>query len=71
MNNELQNFAKDYLKDNLAKCSVEQRYIFRLMYGYNKPELTINEIVDAMPEDKLDWAMDQVKRTLDNKKGKI
>jgi len=32
----------------------------------NKPDLNkdINEVIDKMPEDKLDWAMQQIENTL-------
>ena len=64
MNNDLQVFAREEIKKGLSQCNEGQRNLFRIMYANNKPELTMAEIVDAMPKDKLDWAMQQVKRTL-------
>ena len=34
------------------------------MYSHNKLDLDIVDVVDQMHEDTLDWAMDQVQRTL-------
>ena len=64
MNNDLQVFAREEIKKGLSQCNDRQRDLFKRMYAYNKPELTMAEVVDTMPEDKLDWAMQQVKRTL-------
>ncbi len=66
MNSHLEKFARDTLKDDLAMCTVRQRYIFRRMYAHGHPtDLPMNVVVDDMPQDKLDWAMMQVKRTLE------
>ena len=79
MNDTLSAFARQQLKDGLAQCTDKQQYVFRLMYaGPTEPRLrtpevlaemrkaNINDVVDAMPDDKLDWAMSQVKATLTN-----
>jgi len=80
MNTELQKFARTTLKDELSKCTEAQQLIFKRMYipwaleiinenrRLTEEELAmpINDLVDKMPEDKLDWAMQQVQRTLDN-----
>lgn len=81
MNEQLQQFARQKLKDGLAQCTKEQQLFFNRMYvpwalgiiNQNRKmtdeELNtpINEVVDKMPEDKLDWAMQQVQRTLNKK----
>lgn len=64
MNNKLEEFARNELKSGLSKCSEKQQQMFKRMYAHNKPELTIDEVVDQMPETKLDMAMQQVERTL-------
>lgn len=69
MNNELQTFARQNLKEGLSKCTEAERLTFKRMYSHNILGLDIVKVVDSMPEDKLDWAMRQVKSTLD-KKGK-
>ena len=79
MNQQLQEFARTTLKQGLSKLGAEQHRIFKLMYAFRDHEnqrfwrkavspdmtMTIDEVVDNLPEDKLDWAMTQVKTTLD------
>lgn len=38
--------------------------VFRLMYSHDNLDKPINEVVDSIPENKLDWAMQQVENTL-------
>uniref|UniRef100_A0A6M3KC17 Uncharacterized protein n=1 Tax=viral metagenome TaxID=1070528 RepID=A0A6M3KC17_9ZZZZ len=64
MNKELQAFARSTLKDGLAQCNKGQQLLFKRMYFHKNLEADINDIVDAIPEDKLDWAMQQVQRSL-------
>lgn len=72
MNQELQDFARARLKDMLAQLGDGERRIFKLMYalpGRNRTaeereaEL-IEDVVDAMEPDRLDWAMSQCANTL-------
>lgn len=65
MNDQLQQFARQTLKDGLAQLSDGQVDVFRRMYSHKHPKRTISEIVNSMPAEKLDWAMEQVRRTLD------
>ena len=62
---ELYRFARETLKDDLSQCSDSQVRLFKNMYSNNSPDLDINTVVDRMPDEKLDWAMQQVERTLD------
>lgn len=67
---KLQAFARQSLKDGLAQCSPAQQHRFKLMYapgayeGRAELDTPINEVVDKMPVEKLDWAMQQVDRTV-------
>lgn len=65
MNNQLQEFARQSLKDGLAKLTEGHQMIFKRMYSHKNLELPINDVVDLMPADKLDWAMQQVQRSID------
>jgi len=65
MNQQLQDFARSTLKANLRKCTLEQLSIFNRMYSPDDLEKSIDDVVDAMPEKRLDWAMQQIQRTLD------
>ena len=69
MNEELQEFARKKLKEGLAKCTEGEQRLFKQMYYYPNLEAPIGEAVDAIPEDKLSWAMKQVENTLKKKGG--
>ncbi len=64
MNEILEQFARQTLKDGLKKCTEEQVMVFKRMYSHKNLEAPIDEVVDKMPVDKLDWAMMQVQATL-------
>ena len=64
MNAQLQKFARDTIKAGLAECSPEQQLLFKRMYANGNLELPIDEVVDDMPEARLDWAMQQVENTI-------
>jgi len=64
MNNQLQEYARNQLKVELALCTEGEQHLFKRMYSPKNLELDIESIVDLMDESKLDWAMTQVKLTL-------
>ncbi len=64
MNDQLQNHARDTLKEGLTQCSEGQQLLFKRMYAHGNLDMSINEVVDNMAADRLDWAMQQVQRTL-------
>lgn len=77
MNKQLENYARDRLMAGLSKCTEGQQEIFKLMYG-RKPDhrgvatrniedtkaMPVDGVVKEVPADSLDWAMQQVARTL-------
>ena len=63
MNDTLSHFARQTLKKGLATCTSGQQDIFKRMYSFSNRSLPIDEVVDQMPEGKLDWAMQQVEGT--------
>lgn len=65
MNEQLQKFARDTLKKGLAQLPESNRVIFKRMYSQGKMDMPINDVVDAMKSDRLDWAMQQVEQSLD------
>lgn len=65
MNEELQNYARTKIKSGLAQCSEGQQKLFRRMYSHDDLTQEINDVVDNMPSEKLDWAMQQITRTLE------
>lgn len=67
MNNALQEYARNYLKTRLNACTDGEVLVFKRMYSHENLDKDINLVVDDMPEDKLDWAMEQVRRTVEKK----
>lgn len=65
MNEQLQNFAREELKRGLAQLPEGWQRRFKQMYSHKNLEADINSVVDNMPEDKLDWAMQQVGKSLE------
>ena len=65
MNKQLQNYVRATLKEGLAQLPEPNQLLFKRMYSYKNLKANINDVVDTIPEDKLDWAMQQVQRTLD------
>ena len=65
MNKQLEEFARDTLKEGLAQLPYDQQLLFKRMYSHKNLELPINDVVDQMEPEKLDWAMQQVRRSLE------
>ena len=68
MNNQLQEFARRELKDGLAKLPESNQLLFKRMYSHKDLDKPIDDVVDSMDYDKLDWAMQQVQRSIDKEK---
>lgn len=67
MNDYLQYCARNYLKRTLPLCSIEEQELFKDMYSPENTELGINEVVDNMNSKRLDWAIRQVTKTIDDR----
>lgn len=67
MNVELSAYARQWLKANLALCTPEECLLFKRFYSHRDLEKPMSAVMDAMPEHALDWAMQQVSRTLNKK----
>ena len=65
MNNQIQDFARQKIKEGLAQLPEDWQVRFKKMYSHKNLDADINTIVDQMSEDKLDWAMQQVQRSLE------
>lgn len=73
MNKQLQDFARAELKTGLAELPEENHRTFKLMYARDNGKrsvvdavaMPINDVVDLMSPEQLDWAMQQVKASLD------
>lgn len=64
MNNQIQDFARQKIKDGLAQLPENWQTMFKRMYSHENLDADINDVVDNVPEDKLDWAMQQVEKSL-------
>lgn len=66
-NETLKIAAKNILKNLLSQCTEGQQMLFKRMYSHNNLDLPINDVVDNMDSDKMDWAITQCERTLNKK----
>lgn len=70
-NETIKKFAKELLKDLLDECTEAQQLIFKRMYCDKNLEYSINDAVDQMDDDKIDWALTQVERTVEKNRSSI
>jgi len=64
MNDKVLEFMRKELKEGLSLLPESMQTIFKRMYSHNNLDKPINDVVDDMPEEKLDWAMQQVEKSL-------
>lgn len=73
MNKQLQDFARSWLREALAELTEGNRRIFKLAFGRQDGNRSVSDaesihidiVIDEVPEEKLDGAMQLVQRTLD------
>lgn len=78
MNDTLKNCAKAYLIEGLSKLPDTWQEKFKLMYGRlggtrsveSACTMSVEKIVDEIPEERLDLAMQQVERSIESLKNK-
>lgn len=68
MNEQLQLLARIDIKKGLAQLPEGHQKLFKRMYSPHKPDAWLSDVVDAMPESKLDMALQQVQRSLEKVK---
>ena len=64
INSEIETHIRKMLKEGLVLCNDEQQLMFKRMYSHKNLELPINEVVDNMESEKLDWAVTQVQNSI-------
>lgn len=72
MNEMLRNYAVDYLKNTVPNLTTGNQRRFKLMYGRDDGNRSVKDtenmdilsVVDEIPDEKLDWAMQQVMNTV-------
>ncbi len=57
--------ARDELLRGLSLCTKEEQNLFNRMYSTKGPNCPIGWVVQYMPINKIDWAIQQVARTLE------
>jgi len=65
MNKQLQKVARKFIIEGLMQLPEGHRLIFKRLYSPNDFNVSLFNIVESMPEDKLDWAMQQIERSFD------
>lgn len=60
-------FIRAIIKDSLGDCTDGEQLVFKKMYSPKDWDLPIAEVVDMISKRNLDWAMQQVHRTLEIK----
>jgi len=69
MNEQLAKLARTLLKEDLAKLTKTHQTMFKRIYSRGNLGADIKDIkdiVDAMPDNDLDWVMLLVERSLDS-----
>jgi hypothetical protein len=56
------------IKDLLSQLLPKHILFFKRLYANGNLDMDINEVVDKMPKDKLNSAISQCQKTLDDKK---
>ena len=64
MNKTVDSFIRKELKDGLAKLPESNQMMFKRIYSHLDLDESINNIVDFMPDEKLNWALTQVENSL-------
>lgn len=67
MNEVLQKYARSKIMIGLTRLNDKQRQLFKHMYSPNDLSKPIDDVVRDMPSDRLDWAMQQVANTKQDK----
>ena len=72
MNKTVVKFIREQIKKGLAQLTDKNRMLFNRMYSYDNLNKPVNEVVDNILEDKLNWALTQVENSLkiNNKENK-
>ncbi len=69
MNKKLADYARTKLKSGLLSLPESNQLIFKRMYSHEDLNKNIEDVVNDMPEERLDWALTQVQNSLELNKG--
>jgi hypothetical protein len=60
--------AKEILKGLLSECTPGQQLMFKRMYSHKDLDIDINLAIDQMDPDKIDHAISQAERSVEENK---
>ena len=55
------------IKDNLQMCNEGEQIMFKRMYSHGNLDADINDVVNGLNDDQLEWAAQQIENTLQKK----
>lgn len=64
MNITLRNAANKILLGLLKECNEDQKLLFIRMYSKDNTNLSIEDVVNNMTDNKIDWAITQCENTI-------
>lgn len=64
MNETIETFTRDTIRDKLSLCTESQQKKFRRIYGGKSQELSNEEVIVLLPVNKLDSSLSLIERTL-------
>ncbi len=64
MNQTIENFTRQTMKEKIARLPQGSHHRFKQMYAQGKLDTPIDEVIDGMPAEKLDWALSQIEATI-------
>jgi hypothetical protein len=67
---KIESFARQELKLLLDQCTPDQHLVFKRMYAHQDISITTDQAVDNMPYDKINWAIQQAERSVEENNNK-
>jgi len=65
MNKQLQDFARNAILKGVKQLPKDWQQLFKRLYSHDNLTISIDALVANMPEEKLDWAMQQIEQSLE------
>lgn len=60
----IKDFRLNTLKELLAQTTEKQQHFFKRMYSHKNLDAHIEDVVDKIPNGKIDWAIQQCEATI-------
>lgn len=64
MNETVEEFTRNRIKNKIKKCNKEEIHLFKRMYSHKDLDKDIEDVIDDMDSDDLDHALTQVENTI-------